>query len=736
METLRGTVIRITYQNGENGYSVLKVEPDESSQTSLFDNQQSHESLITVTGSLALLKSGDLVDLTGEWTNHPKYGTQFTVSTFHVQSPTTKIGLTKFLASDHFKGVGNVTSQNLVETFGESLVKIIENDPDKLTAVKGITHKKAQDIHDAWENARDTREQHIQLQGMGLTPFLTHKVLEMYGAHASQKVLENPYQLAQDVYGIGFKRADEIAGNIGFFHDHPYRIASGITYTLIKALDDGHMFLPFDELVQQSQSILGVDTQVIELQTQSLIKDKVLMLDQDVSQNAVYLSAFYNAEQALSKRLILLGTPHEHDPFREVSLAHISQILDRAMEQTALSSEQAMGIKTACTHPISVLTGGPGTGKSTTINTLISVLEQVGKTYVLTAPTGRAAKRLSELSDRTAYTVHRLLKLTPGDKAEFHSEHPLPYDMVIVDEVSMLDTFVMYALVNAVKLGSHILFVGDGDQLPSVQAGNVLSDIISSQRFPVVTLSQIFRQAKESDIIVNAHRIKNGQSPILCASETDFYFIDVVTAEEARGKIIEIVSETIPEKFGFVPQDDIQVLSPLYKTPAGVTILNKDLQDVLNPKSRSKRELIFGYSIFREGDRVMQLRNNYEKDVFNGDVGSIRDITVLNGSPQVTVSFGSGFQVKTVRYEYDEMNELTLSYAASVHKSQGSEYPVVVMPMITSHYIMLQRNLLYTGITRAKSLVYLVGQKKALFMALKNDKPLNRYTGLAKRLRN
>ncbi|PJA38317.1 hypothetical protein CO180_03815 [candidate division WWE3 bacterium CG_4_9_14_3_um_filter_41_6] len=496
------------------------------------------------------------------------------------------------------------------------------------------------------------------------------------------------------------------------------------------------MYLPLDELTRLAQLLLGVEIAEIESQTQSLLSDNTLILDQDVADNAVYLAPFYYAEKALAQRLTLVDQSTDDDPFRDISLEYISQLLDRAMNDSSLSAQQAAGIKTAFTSPVSILTGGPGTGKSTTINTLISVLEHMHKTYVLTAPTGRAAKRLSELSDREAFTVHRLLRLTPGDTAEFDHDNPLKFDMVIVDEVSMLDTFVMKALVDAVAPGTHVLFVGDSDQLPSVQAGNVLSDIIESKKFPVVTLTQIFRQAEKSDIVVNAHRIKNGQSPVFKTKdeETDFYFVDVQTAEDARAKIIEIVSEIVPAKFGFVPQDDVQVLSPLYKTPAGVSTLNKDLQNVLNPKSRSKRELMFGYTTFREGDRVMQLKNNYEKEVFNGDVGSIRDITVLDGSPQVTVSFGSGYQVKTVRYEYDEMIELTLSYAASVHKSQGSEYPVVVMPIITSHYIMLQRNLVYTGITRAKSLVFLVGQKKALFMALKNDKPLNRYSGLRKRL--
>jgi len=734
METVSGIVARVTYQNSENGYSVMRVEPTSSTQSNLFDKEHDSEERITVTGNLALLKAGDVVDFTGEWTNHAKYGTQFTVDSFHIHSPTTKIGLTKFLASDHFKGIGEKLAQELIDTFGESLPQVIEHDHHKLTAIRGITRQKSEIIKEAWEKAKDTREQNILLQGMGLTPNLTHKVIDMYGAKAAEKITENPYQLAQDVWGVGFKRADEIGKNIGFTHDHAYRISAGISYSLIKALDDGHMFLPFEELTNQAQQILSVDLVKVEGQIQAMLTNGVLVLDRDVSYNAIYLKAFHKAEDELATLLQKLDEPHDDDPFAKVPLKEISGLLESAVTDTALSSEQAMAVKTALTNPVSILTGGPGTGKSTTLNTLIKILEEVGKSYVLTAPTGRAAKRLAEISDRTSYTVHRLLKLQPGEVAAFNAEDPLKYDIVIVDEVSMLDTFVMKALIAAVKPGSHIFLVGDADQLPSVQAGNVLSDIIHSKRFPVVTLTQVFRQAQESDIIMNAHRIKEGMGPEFKTENTDFYFIEVDTVEDARASIVDLVSNRIPTEFGFNPYEDIQVLAPLYKTPAGVSQLNIDLQQTLNPKKRGKNEIPFGYTMFREGDRVMQLKNNYEKDVFNGDVGIVRDISVFDGSPEVSVSFGSGYQVHTVKYAREELMELTLAYAASVHKSQGSEYPVVVMPMVTSHYIMLQRNLLYTGITRAKNLVMLVGQKKALYMALKNDTPMKRYSGLKKRL--
>lgn len=736
MDTLTGIVHRITYQNKDNGYTVLKVKPEASQNQRMFDVENDTDQLFTVTGNLGAVKEGETVDFSGAWEVHAKYGTFLNVKKFQIHTPTSKEGLKRFLATSHFKGIGPTLAAQLVDTFGEDLPRVIEDNHKKLATISGITKDKAEEIYESWQEAASFREELINLQGFGMTSNLAQKVYEMYGSSATNKVKENPYQLAQDVWGVGFGRADEIAQEMGFEINHPERIKAGVMHTLIQASEQGHVYLPFDELLDDSQKKLGVNRSELSQHVHDMINEGTLIWDQNVVGDGVYLKAYYIQEMELAKRLqkLLKAPDSALDSIEQDDM----QVLITDLEEQrnfALASEQKRAVVTSLTFPVSIITGGPGTGKSTTVNTIVAILKKYNKSYVQTAPTGRAAKRMSEITGEEAYTIHRLLKLQPGDLAEFNEGNPLPHDVVIVDEASMLDMDLMYKLVCAINPGTHIIFVGDADQLPSVQAGNILSDLIRSKAFPTVELQTIFRQGKESSIISNSHRIKQGVFPEFLDHPTDFYLFEEDNVERVGQTIVELVTERIPQGMN-IASDQIQVLAPLYKTAAGVSALNENIQNVLNPASRTRNELQFGYQTYREGDRVMQLRNNYEKEVFNGEVGRIISIEKKGKDIKVKVRFDEGEYYKDVIYEGEEIRELTLAYALSVHKSQGSEYPAVVMPVVTSHFIMLQRNLLYTAVTRAKNLVVLVGSKKAMFIALGNDKPQLRYSGLGQRLQS
>ena len=759
MEIVAGTVHRVTYQNAQNGYCVIKLKPSEESQKGLFDKETDRDSTVTVTGSLAMLKPGDEVELTGEWKRHPKHGAFLDVTEFHTRSPTTSTGLKNFLASDHFKGIGPVLADKLVETFGDELVTMIENAPERLREVKGITKAKAAAIVRDWHATKARREETIALQGWGISLNLSQKIIDHYQGAAVARVKENPYQLALEIWGVGFQRADEIARGVGFGIDHPYRVRSGVRHALVQAVDDGHMYLPRTELIAISKQLLGVGEVAVEREIDGLIKDAELVVDKTVAEDAVYLKSYYQQEKELAEGLIGLAQDTELRTQNSGSRKNKNQLPEliekyEHQHKIQLAAEQKQVVRTAIMHPVTILTGGPGTGKSTTIRAVVELFRIVSLEHidpqglgaateqskqarvVLTAPTGRAAKRMGELGGMRAFTLHRLLKLKPGEPAEYDETNPLPYDLIVVDEVSMLDTFLAHQLVKAIRPGAHLLLVGDADQLPSVQAGNVLADLIGSKRFPTVELKTIFRQAQKSAIVQNAHRIRKGQFPSLPPHPTDFYLFEKDSIEDAAGEIVQLVTERIPAKFKFDPQEDVQVLAPLYKTAAGVSELNRRLQETLNPPKPGRGEVKLGWQTLREGDRVMQLKNNYDKEVFNGDIGKIVDVQHRSGDKgdEMRVRFPEQDGGRVVTYEGDAVRELTLAYATSVHKSQGSEYPVVVMPILTSHYIMLQRNLLYTAITRAKKLVVLVGSKRALFIALGNDKPQLRYTGLRQRL--
>lgn len=739
MEKITGVVHRVTYQNPENGYAVLKVRPNDSSARQLFDRPTDGEQTVTATGALTMFKEGDTADFLGEWKTHAKHGEFLDVQKFHLHAPTTAEGLAKFLATDYFKGIGEKTAQKLVDEFGEELPRIIEDEPSRLMDIKGVTPEKAQDIHQSWMGAQAIRDQMIALQGFGLTPNLSQKVINAYGAKAVQKLKENPYQLAYDLWGVGFQRADEIAQSLGFAHTHPNRVKAGIIYALHQAIEDGHMYLPYNELVESAAKLLALsDTELIQRLITDLRNAQVLIEEIGSGDEArLYLATYFNEEEELAIRLKELA--QAKSVITTSSVKKISKLVTdfEEREKIELASQQKEVVQVALTSPVSTLTGGPGTGKSTVINTLVAVLEKLNINYLLAAPTGRAAKRLAEVTHRPASTLHRLLKLQPGEIAQYNKDNPLATDFIVVDEVSMLDVFLANHLLRAVAPGTHILLVGDADQLPSVQAGNVLHDLIASNQFPTVELKTIFRQVAGSTIVQNAHRIRSGQFPELPKDDTDFYFFEEAELEGAANMVVELVTHRIPSKFGFSARRDIQVLSPLYKTMAGVSELNRRLQKSINPAARGQAEVNFGSMIFRQSDRVMQLKNNYEKGVFNGDLGEIKSVARSGGKITISVEYpdvlkSDGF---VVTYTDDEVREITLAYAVSVHKSQGSEYPVVVMPVTTSHYIMLQRNLLYTAVTRAKQLVVLVGTKRAIFIALKNDKPQLRYTGLIERLK-
>jgi exodeoxyribonuclease V alpha subunit len=730
-----GHIHRVTYRNPQNDYCVVKVKLAVEAQKMLFDREIDPDKTITVTGELSMLREDDQVSITGEWKTHSKYGTFLEATQVEVHPPTSLEGLKKFLASPHFKGIGPALAEALVEKFGDELPDVIEKQPAKLRRVKGITEVKADVLKESWANTKRVRAEMIDLQAIGLTANLAQKVISHYSSNAVEIVKNNPYQLAQDIWGVGFNKADDIAQKLGLGNNHPFRVRSGIQFALSNALDDGHVYLPMDDLLNKAQELLKVELLDVRRELEFLLGNGDILVDQRVSPQAVYLKQIAKTESEVSERL----TDLSRASIEESRLTVLKDIdLEKAVKdietdrQISLAPEQRAAIKIALAKPLSVLTGGPGTGKSTAINTLVRIANNYGLRVALTAPTGRAAKRLSEVTGQAATTLHRLLKIKPFEDPTYHAGNPLPFDLVVVDESSMLDLQLTHYLLQALAHGTHLLLVGDADQLPSVQAGNILADLISSEKFPVTALRTIFRQAQGSAIIENAHRIRDGEFPKVLPHPTDFYLFPADDLEQARQEIVSLVTDRIPSQFGYQPLKDIQVLAPLYKTLAGVAQLNNDIQDRLNPNRRGRFEIKFGNQVFRENDRVMQLRNNYDKDVFNGEVGIIQSIQKVDGETRILIRFDD----RVVDYEFDELRELTLAYAVSVHKSQGSEYPVVVMPILTSHYIMLQRNLLYTAVTRAKKLVVLVGSKRAIFIALNNDKPQLRYSGLVERLNN
>lgn len=716
LQILEGTIERLTYQNEENGYTVARLIP----------KGKAYE--VTIIGSLPGITVGESVRLKGHWTTHAEYGRQFSVIFFSVQLPATIEGMRKYLGSGLIKGVGPVTAARIVDTFGLQTLDVIEEQIERLREVPGIGEVRIQRIRTAWDEQKQIKEIMVFLQSHGVSTGLAVKIFKQYANAALNIVRSDPYRLAQDIYGIGFKTADKIAQALGIPHDAPQRIRAGLQYGLGTFTDDGHCFATRVQLIQKAAELLGVQPQDCQTQLDWLLEQELLIQDDD----AVFLPAFYQAELSVARKLtqIQRSSVTRLGGFKQVDWSRALEWVDQ-QSNFQLAESQREAIKMALTQKISIITGGPGTGKSTITGSLIKLLEAKKHSFLLAAPTGRAAKRLSETTGQPAKTIHRLLEFSPAAGNTFlrDRENPLDADLVIIDEASMIDILLMNHLLKAVENGSHLLIVGDVDQLPSVGAGNVLRDLISSGVIPVTRLNTIFRQAADSAIIVNAHRINQGQMPVTSANIKDFFLFNETEPEKAADLIIDLVVARIPARFGYQHPADVQVLSPMHRGPAGVSELNRRLQERLNPHRPGKPEFVHGSRVFRVGDRVMQIRNNYDKKVFNGDLGMI---TAIDFEEQLfTIDFdGSG-----VEYEFSQLDELVHAYAISVHKAQGSEFPVVVMPVLAQHYMMLQRNLLYTGVTRARQLVVLVSSQKAVGIAVHNNRIAQRNTRLSQRLK-
>jgi exodeoxyribonuclease V alpha subunit len=786
MDTLRGVIERITYHNEENGYTVAKLSPEFAHRTSI-----SAEREVAIIGNMLGVHVGESVELTGRWTVHPDYGKQFAVEQMKQVLPATVAGMEKYLGSGLIRGVGPKTAKRIVAHFGVETLDVIEETPDRLVEVPGVGRHRAHVIKQAWAEQRAIKEVMLFLQSYGVSTSLATKIYKEYGDDAVAVVKSNPYRLARDIYGIGFLTADKIAQAMGLPADSPQRVAAGVAYALNEASEDGHLFLPVDKLVAAAAELLHVDPAQVSLgitalwtdaqvkvapspgaealdaagwraggpeteatsgaapisrlvaeQGQLYAADTVMQARQLLQRDAaVYLTPLYYSEAGVANRLqriqgvtapYLAAFPRYTEGDWATALAQ-----SEAANGFPLAPQQRTAVRTALTRPLTVLTGGPGTGKTTTVRTILQLCERERCRVLLAAPTGRAAKRLSETTGREAKTIHRLLEFKPAEGMAFqrHEENPLEADLVIVDEASMLDVVLTNHLLKAIPLGAHLLLVGDVDQLPSVGPGNVLGDIIAalesepSKGAAVVRLQTIFRQEAGSYIIANAHRINQGELPIIDNDGSrDFFLFKTQEAERAAQLCVELVTERIPRRFGIAPED-IQVLSPMHRGIAGVGALNEQLQAALNPPAATKPERKIGSRAYRMGDRVMQVRNNYEKEVYNGDMGRITRVDLE--MQQVHTIFDG----RSVLYDFLELDELVHAYAVSVHKSQGSEFPAVVVPVLTSHYMMLQRNLLYTAVTRARQLAILVGQPKAISLAVRNGKVAERYTGLTERLR-
>jgi exodeoxyribonuclease V alpha subunit len=725
LQELDGTLERITFQNEENGYTVAKIVP----------KGKSYE--ITAVGTLTGVQVGEAVRLRGLWTTHSKYGRQFEVHGYSVQLPATEEGIRKYLGSGMIKGIGPVIADRIVDYFGLETLSVIEEETNRLREVAGIGPKRAARVARAWEEQKQIKELMLFLQAHDVSTGLAVKIYKEYGDAALGVVRRDPYQLEKDIYGIGFKTADKIARKLGIAPDAPERIQAGLRYTLGTFSDDGHCFAARTALIDEAARLLEVTPEACETQLQQLVEtEEVVTEDIPADEErpasvAVYLPPFYYAEVGVANKLRRLQeSPRDRlGRFQSLDWATAFDWLDRR-NPFQLVEQQRAAVRMALTERVSVLTGGPGTGKTTITKTIIQLLQAKGSTVLLAAPTGRAAKRLNELTGLEAKTIHRLLEFSPGQGNVFlrDRENPLNADMIIVDEASMIDILLMNNLVKAVEAGSHLLLVGDVDQLPSVGAGNVLRDLIESAVVPVTRLKTIFRQAEDSYIVVNAHRINRGQMPIFAEDARDFFLFRLPDAEKAADMVIDIVARRVPEKFGYHPHEDIQVLSPMHRGAAGVSALNQRLQARLNPPAEPKPQTQHGSRTFRVGDRVMQIRNDYERQVFNGDLGRI--IAMDLQADLLTVDFDG----VPVVYEFTQLDELMHAYAVSIHKSQGSEFPAVVVPILTQHYVMLQRNLLYTAVTRAEELVVLVGSKRAIAIAVNNNKIARRNTRLVARL--
>jgi exodeoxyribonuclease V alpha subunit len=836
VDHLTGTVERIVYQNDENHYTVARLKLAESAAATRY---RAAPDLTTVVGAMPGINVGETLLLNGEWQVNPQHGRQFKVQTFEPRLPSTVDGIRRYLGSGLIKGIGPKTAERIVDYFGADTLEVVEQEPARLAEVSGISAKKVADIVRAWTEQKEVKNLMLFLQSHEVESGLAARIYKQYGADAINVIRDDPYRLAKDIRGVGFKTADALARKLGLPEQSPQRHAAGLKYVLSQASDDGHVYLPRPELLTRAAEALGAAPDDLELALAALVKDRDVIIEPaaltllpplpcagegeqpspstipslkgrgdartlppgtrrdgrdmtggsplprtgeragpsaaaegPVSHGAgvragderAYLAPFFFSERGAAKRLKLLAeTPSTLLFARNIDWARAFAGLEGS-GKIELAEGQKRAVQTALSNKVSVLTGGPGVGKTTTLRAVLHLLEHYGIRYCLAAPTGRAAKRMSEATGRHASTMHRLLEFSPANNGfAYNEENPLPYSFVIADESSMIDILLFYALLRAVPLTAHLLLVGDADQLPSVGPGNVLRDVISSQALPVTRLTELFRQARGSHIITTAHDINRGVIPHFeNRGDTDLFFIK----EDDPGRVIEllttVVSERAPRAFGLDPLADVQVISPSNQGALGVSNLNVQLQEMLNPARPD--DLKWGQRVFRSGDKVMQIRNNYNKNVFNGDMGRVARIdreeqTLVvqypaeglpikrdddlaapgrgrnRPAPPIIPRPGGGGNVIEVAYEFSELDELTHAYAVSVHKSQGSEFPAVVMPLTTSHFKLLQRNLIYTAITRARRLCVLIGSPRALAIAVKNSSVDKRYTALDERLR-
>ena len=709
-ETVAGLVERVTYHNADSGFCVLRAKA------------RGHRDVVTVVGHAATIAAGEWITASGEWVNDRTHGQQFKARFLRTSPPSSADGIEKYLASGTIRGVGPVYAKRLVRAFGDKVFDIIEAAPERLREVEGIGQVRAASILAAWAEQKAVREIMVFLHSHGVGTARAVRIFKTYGADAIQVMSQNPYRLARDIRGIGFKTADAIAMKLGIEKAAMVRVRAGISYALTEAMDEGHCGLPIDELLALATALLEVQKDLVETALTLELAEATVIKDTVGETTCIFLGGLYRAEKLIAERLLCLVKGTLPWPFIDAEKA-----LPWIEKKTGLSlaESQVGAVKLALVSKVLVITGGPGVGKTTIVNAILRILAAKGTTLLLCAPTGRAAKRMTEATGFEAKTIHRLLEVdarTGGFKRSF--DNPLDCDLLVIDETSMVDVLLMQALMKAIPDRAALLIVGDIDQLPSVGPGQVLADIIASGAVPVVRLTEVFRQAQESKIVTSAHQINRGIIPDLSKPEgnSDFYFVQAATPETAVVRILDLVKTRIPQRFGLDPIRDIQVLCPMNRGGGGARSLNIELQAALNPASERKVER-FSWT-FAPGDKVMQIENDYDKEVYNGDTGYIDDLDMDAG--ELTVSFDS----RSVTYGYGELDTLVPAYAATIHKSQGSEYPAVVIPVLTQHYAMLQRNLLYTGVTRGKRLVVMVGQKKAVAIAVKNVSGRRRWSKL------
>ena len=731
VESLAGYVEHIIYRNADNGYTVL--------------NLVSGEDEITCVGIFSAIAEGENIEAQGEYTEHPTYGQQFKVTSFEEKAPEDEEAIERYLGSGAIKGIGLAMAARIVRRFKEDTFRIIEEEPERLAEIKGISNRKAMEIASQVNEKRDLRQAMIFLQQYGITMNLAVKVYQAYGQDVYGIIRENPYRLADDIDGVGFRTVDEIAARVGIRMDSDFRVRSGILYTLLQASGEGHTYLPETELTPRASKLLNVTAEQVEKQYMDLAIERKIILKQMEDQTQIYAASFYYMEANTATMLKRLNVSYD------VSDAEIEQQI-RGIEKKSgmtLDEHQVTAVKEAVRNGLLVITGGPGTGKTTTINTIIRYFELEGLEIFLAAPTGRAAKRMSETTGFEARTVHRMLELNGGAEGsggfERDESNPLEADVIIVDEMSMVDISLMYSLLKAISVGTRLILVGDVNQLPSVGPGSVLRDIIQSHACNVVMLTKIFRQASTSDIIVNAHKINHGEEVILDNKSMDFFFLKRYDADVIINVVLQLIKQKLPKFVDATPYD-IQVLTPMRKGLLGVERLNGILQRYMNPPANDKVEKEYGSTVFREGDKVMQTKNNYQLaweirtkfgltvdkglGIFNGDMGIIRQINDF--AEQMIIEFDEG---RMVEYPYKLLDELELAYAITIHKSQGSEYPAVVIPLLGGPMMLMNRNLLYTAVTRARKCVTLVGNEVTFQQMIQNTSQQKRYSGLCDRLK-